>query len=406
MSIHFEDNRDNKDNQDQELETTRERYFVVKENCYRLVINFKYFTFYLYEMDPDRSESTTGVVKNCIFSSEFTINEQVAFADLTSSQKNLMQRTATSIARQLLEFKFNSKEANYKNRVTINIHLEYEQARKQWADNLGRPKEDGIEECKLEDVILDAETKEDILRTINFVKNMKDYLEIGCKLPSGILLEGPPGTGKTLISKTIASEGKMNFTSVVGSDLVQKYVGESAKKVAAIFDELIKKGGGVLFIDEIDAIGAKRESSEDNKEYRACLNKLLACMSEAAENNIIVIGATNIAEQLDPALIREGRIDQIINVPLPDFDSRVDLFKLYIGKLKHEDDMDYAELAKRTEGKSGAFIASVCNLSGMYAVDLGFKKVNYEHVLHSVEKMLRENKDKDKDKKKIGFLLE
>ena len=172
-----------------------------------------------------------------------------------------------------------------------------------------------------------------------------------------------------------------------------------------IFDELKGKGGGVLFIDEIDAIGAKRENADDNKEYRACLNKLLACMSEAAENNIIVIGATNIAEQLDPALIREGRIDQIINVPLPDFDSRVDLFKLYIGKLKHEDDMDYAELAERTEGKSGAFIASVCNHSGMHAVDLGCKKVSYEHVLHSVEKMLRDNKDKEK-KKQIGFSLE
>lgn len=196
----------------------------------------------------------------------------------------------------------------------------------------------------------------------------------------------------------------MNFTSVVGSDLVQKYVGESAKKVAEIFDELIKKGGGVLFIDEIDAIGAKRESSEDNKEYRACLNKLLACMSDAAENNIIVIGATNIAEQLDPALIREGRIDQIINVPLPNYDSRVELFKLYIGKLKHEDDMDYAELAEKTEGKSGAFIASVCNHSGMYAVDQGCRKVKYEHVLHSMEKMLRDNKEKE-NKKPIGFLL-
>ena len=401
MSMHFEDNN-NKDNQ--ELETTRERYFVVKENCYRLVINFKYFTFYLYEMDPDKSENTTGVVKNCIFSSEFTLNEQVAFADLTSAQKNLMQRTATSIARQLLDFRFNPKDVNFKDRAGINIHLEYEQARKQWADNLGRPREDGIDECKLDDVILDAETKEDILRTINFVKNMKDYLEIGCKLPSGILLEGPPGTGKTLISKTIASEGKMNFTSVVGSDLVQKYVGESAKKVAAIFDELKGKGGGVLFIDEIDAIGAKRENADDNKEYRACLNKLLACMSDAAEDNIIVIGATNIAEQLDPALIREGRIDQIINVPLPNYDSRVDLFKLYVGKLKHEDDMDYAELAEKTEGKSGAFIASVCNHAGMYAVDHGCKKVKYEHVLHTLEKMARENKE-DKKEKTIGFLL-
>ena len=146
MSMHFEDNN-NKDNQ--ELETTRERYFVVKENCYRLVINFKYFTFYLYEMDPDKSENTTGVVKTCIFSSEFTLNEQVAFADLTSAQKNLMQRTATSIARQLLDFRFNPKDVNFKDRAGINIHLEYEQARKQWADNLGRPREDGIDECKL-----------------------------------------------------------------------------------------------------------------------------------------------------------------------------------------------------------------------------------------------------------------
>ena len=117
-----------------------------------------------------------------------------------------------------------------------------------------------------------------------------------------------------------------------------------------------------------------------------------------------LMSSSNIAEQLDPALIREGRIDQIINVPLPNYDSRVELFKLYIGKLKHEDDMDYAELAEKTEGKSGAFIASVCNHSGMYAVDQGCKKVKYEHVLHSMEKMLRDNKEKD-NKKPIGFLL-
>lgn len=197
----------------------------------------------------------------------------------------------------------------------------------------------------------------------------------------------------------------MQFTSVVGSDLVQKYVGESAKRVQKIFDELKDKGGGILFIDEIDAIGAKRENADDNKEYRACLNKLLACMSDAAENNIIVIGATNIAEQLDPALIREGRIDQIINVPLPNFDSRVELFKLYIGKLKHTEDFDYAELAELSEGKSGAFIASVCNHAGMYAVDHGCKEVSYEHVMHTLEKMSRENKEKEK-KNPIGFLLD
>ena len=193
MSMHFEDNN-------KEMEATRERYFVVDDNCYRLVINFKYFTFYLYELDAEKSDTKNGVVRNCIFSSEFTINEQVGYSELTSTQKNLMQRTATSIARQLLDFKFNGKEVNFKDRKAVNIHLEYLQARKQWEENLGKPKSDGVEMCRLEDVILDAETKEDILRTINFVKNMKDYLEIGCKLPSGILLEGPPGTGKNLPS--------------------------------------------------------------------------------------------------------------------------------------------------------------------------------------------------------------
>lgn len=397
MSMQFE----GKDEKNEEL--SRERFYVVNDLCYKIVINYKYFTMYMYELDAELSTDEIPTVKECIFSSEFTISDTVKFEELTSAQKNSIQRTATSVARQFLDFRFNAGKS-LKDKIYINIHLDYASARKQWKEKSVLAKSIDCEKCKLEDVILDAETKEDILRTINFVKNMKDYLEIGCKLPSGILLEGPPGTGKTLISKTIASEGKMNFTSVVGSDLVQKYVGESAKKVAAIFDELIKKGGGVLFIDEIDAIGAKRESSEDNKEYRACLNKLLACMSDAAENNIIVIGATNIAEQLDPALIREGRIDQIINVPLPNYDSRVELFKLYIGKLKHEDDMDYAELAEKTEGKSGAFIASVCNHSGMYAVDQGCKRVKYEHVLHSMEKMLRDNKEKE-NKNPIGFLL-
>ena len=385
----------------EELEITRERFFVVKDHCYRLVINFKYATFYLYDLNPTLSDDVSGVIKDCIFSSEFSISEEVKFEDLTIAHKNVLQRTATSAARQILDFKYNPKDRPSKDKENISLHLDYESARKQWKEKSIQAK--GVEVCKLDDVILDAETKEDILRTINFVKNMKDYLEIGCKLPSGILLEGPPGTGKTLVSKTIASEGNMHFTSVVGSDLVQKYVGESAKKVEKIFNTLKDKGGGILFIDEIDAIGAKRESSDDNKEYRACLNKLLACMSEAAENNIIVIGATNIAEQLDPALIREGRIDQVINIPLPNYDSRVELFKLYIGKLKHEDDMDYAELAEKSEGKSGAFIASVCNHAGMYAVDQGCKAVKYEHVLHTIEKMIRENKDGKN--KTIGFSI-
>ena len=150
------------------------------------------------------------------------------------------------------------------------------------------------------------EIKEDVLSTINFVKNMEKYKEIGCELPSGILLEGSPGTGKTLLAKSIASESNMNFKSIVASDFLDKYVGESSKRVQEVFDNLNNKGGGLLFIDEIDAIGINREG-DDNKEYRSAMNKLLSCMNDASENSIIVIGATNLVEQLDPALIREGR---------------------------------------------------------------------------------------------------
>ena len=136
----------------------------------------------------------------------------------------------------------------------------------------------------------------------------------------------------------------MNFKSIVASDFAEKYVGESSKKVQKIIDDLKNKGGGILFIDEIDAIGVNREG-DDNKEYRSAMNKLLSCMNEASDNKIIVIGATNLVEQLDPALIREGRFDKVITIPLPSYELRVELFKLYVNKLKHEDDINYELLA-------------------------------------------------------------
>lgn len=192
MSMQFEGKNEKNE------EISRERFYVVNDLCYKVVINYKYFTMYMYELDAGLSTDEKPAMKGCIFSTEFTISDTTKFEELTSAHKNSIQRIATSVARQFLDFRFNAGKSS-KDRTHINIHLDYASARKQWKEKSIQAKYVDCEKCKLEDVILDTETKEDILRTINFVKNMKDYLEIGCKLPSGILLEGPPGTGKIKI---------------------------------------------------------------------------------------------------------------------------------------------------------------------------------------------------------------
>lgn len=381
-------------------EERRVKYLLVNDNCYELVIDFKLLMFSLSKLDPNTSTKDTPREGDCVLSSNFSILQFATYEELLDYDKNILTGIAITLSKQFLQFKYQDNNNPYPPAVPVIDN--YDRAFEKWNRNVKKQDKE-IKECKLENVVLEDETKEDILRTINFVKNMQKYKDIGATLPSGILLEGNPGTGKTLIAKTIASESNMNFKHVVASDFVQKYVGESAKYVEKTFKELKDKGGGVIFIDELDAIGGKRDSSDDNKEYRSCLNKLLACMSDASENNIIVIGATNVKEQLDPALIREGRFDLIINIPLPNFESRVELFKLYVGKLKHEEGIDYELLATKSEGKSGAFIASVCNHSAMLAVDRGFQKVNQEHLEQTIDKMLRNNKT-EKNNNIIGFV--
>ena len=368
-----------------ENEKRKTKYYLVDDTLYELAVNFELMTMNLYVLSEDSTEDLI-MTDSVIISNNLTANNFTKYDDMTEMEKIRLVNCCMGLTRQILSFKYGSNK-----RVLISLFEAYEKAYERWKEVVSNKKEKDrpkdIQECKLEKVILEDDTKESILSTINFVKKMDDYLEIGAEVPAGILLEGLPGTGKSLIAKTIANETNMNYKGVVASDFIQKYVGESAKRIEKEFDDLAQKGGGILFIDEIDAIGTNR-GGEENKEYRAALNKLLDCMSTASEKNIIVICATNLKEQLDPALIREGRIDKIINIPLPDFDSRVELFRLYMKKLKHENDIDYLTLAKETEGKSGAFISACCNHSGIYAVDQGCKKVKHEHVKHVLYRML------------------
>ena len=361
------------------------RYYLVGNELFELIVNFKLMTINLYKVDKrSQRDDDSPMSESIIISNTLTINGHIAYDDLYQSEKNVITYNCMGLIRKILNFKYSDQK-----NIAISTFEDYKIAYDRWHEVLDEEKKSKeIKECTLENIILEEDVKEDILSTINFVKNIEKYKEMGCVIPSGILLEGPPGTGKTLIAKTVANESNMNFKSLIASDLVQKYVGDSAKRIEKEFEEITKAGGGILFIDEIDAIGMNRSSSDENKEYRAALNKLLACMSEASEKNVIVICATNVKEQLDPALIREGRIDKVIKVPLPDFDSRVKLFELYVNKLKHEDDINYEELAEKTDGKSGAFIAACCNHAGIYAVDHDATKTGQEHIDHVLKRMI------------------
>lgn len=371
-------------------EKSRKRYFLANDDLYQLTVDFECLLFAFEKLNILTSTKLKPDLEESILISDFSAYQFTDYEELETSNKDTLTRIAILLCKQILKFKYGKT-------MSIPIIENYEKAYTRWKENNNKKKEP--KEYKIDDVILEDEVKEDVLSTINFVKNMEKYKEIGCELPSGILLEGLPGTGKTLLAKSIASESNMNFKSIVASDFLDKYVGESSKRVQEVFDNLKNKGGGLLFIDEIDAIGVNR-GGDDNKEYRSAMNKLLSCMNDASENSIIVIGATNLVEQLDPALIREGRFDKVITIPLPSYELRIELFKLYVGKLKHENDIDYKLLAKITEGQTGAFIHTVCNHSGIYAVDKGLHKVNQGCLLHIIERMIRDKKVK---KSTIGF---
>jgi len=203
------------------------------------------------------------------------------------------------------------------------------------------------------------------------LKRPELFLRIGIEPPKGVLLHGPPGTGKTLLAKAVAHETNAHFMRVVGSELVQKYIGEGARLVRELFDLAKKKAPTIIFIDEIDAVGASRTetNTSGDREVQRTLMQLLAGM-DGFENrgDVKIIGATNRIDILDRALLRPGRFDRIIEIPLPDETGRLSILKVHCRALMVDETVNLREVAQQTEGKNGADLRAICMEAGMFAI--------------------------------------
>ena len=229
-------------------------------------------------------------------------------------------------------------------------------------------------QTKMDDVKGIDDFKEEFLDIINFLMNPEPFLEIGAKLPKGLLLEGPPGVGKTLIAKAIAGESKCDFKYISGSELEGFGKGQSENHIKGIFEELRKNDKPtIIFIDEFDSIGAKRMSSM-NIAGTNLLNQLLTEMDGfQKKDKIIVIASTNFAQKLDPAIMRPGRFDKIVNIPLPALEGRQEILKFYIQKTKSElkSEEDFRNLARRTGQMTGSDLKNFVNIASINAIKEG-----------------------------------
>ncbi|MGI6755595.1 MAG: ATP-dependent zinc metalloprotease FtsH [Atopobiaceae bacterium] len=246
------------------------------------------------------------------------------------------------------------------------------------------------------DVAGQDEAKESLQEIANFLDNPQRYQDIGARCPRGALLVGPPGTGKTLLAKAVAGEAKVPFFSISGSEFVEMFVGRGAAKVRDLFKQANDKAPCIVFIDEIDTIGKKRDMSiNSNDEREQTLNQLLTEM-DGFDNNkgIVVLGATNRPDTLDPALTRPGRFDRRIPVELPDLSGRESILKLHANDVKMEPGVDLDVIARATPGASGADLANIINEAALRAVRQGRNRVSQDDVEESVEVVIAGEKRK------------
>ena len=247
--------------------------------------------------------------------------------------------------------------------------------------------EDG-KSIKFADVAGEDEAKESLQEIVDFLHNPKRYEDIGAKMPKGVLLVGPPGTGKTLLAKAVAGEANVPFFSIAGSEFVEMFVGQGAARVRDLFKQAKEKAPCIVFIDEIDTIGKKRDGSgiAGNDEREQTLNQLLSEMDGFdGSSGVVILAATNRPETLDKALLRPGRFDRRVPVELPDLQGREAILRVHAKDVMMADDIDYKAVARATSGASGAELANLINEAALRAVKCNRRIVTQEDLTESVD---------------------
>ena len=264
-------------------------------------------------------------------------------------------------------------------------------------------------QVRFADVAGEDEAKESLMEIVDFLHNPQKYRDMGAKLPKGALLVGPPGTGKTLLAKAVAGEAEVPFFSISGSDFVEMFVGVGASRVRDLFKKANESAPCIIFIDEIDAIGKRRDNHSSNDEREQTLNQLLSEMDGFDPGKgIIVLGATNRPEILDPALLRPGRFDRRITVENPDIKGREEILKVHAKEVPLDETVDLHEIALATAGVAGADLANMVNEAAILAASKGNKTVSQTDLLASVELVLvgKEKKERllsEKEKKIVAY---
>lgn len=266
------------------------------------------------------------------------------------------------------------------------------------------------EGIRFRDVAGEDEAKENLSEIVEYLHNPARYKEIGASMPKGILLVGPPGTGKTMLAKAVAGEANVPFFSMSGSEFVEMFVGMGASKVRDLFQQAKEKAPCIVFIDEIDAIGKKRDGQiGGNDEREQTLNQLLTEMDGFEDNTgVIILAVTNRPESLDPALLRPGRFDRRVPVELPDLKGREDILKVHAKKIKVGDNVDYNKVARMASGASGAELANIVNEAALRAVRDNRKFVTQEDLEESIEVVIAGYQKKnailtDKEKRIVAY---